>query len=45
MNLDSEDIKHLAEFFTILAEIEQDIIDSGDPNGILNENGWQREDT
>lgn len=44
MNLDHEDIKILAEFFITLAEIEQDIIDSGDPNGILSENGWQRED-
>jgi len=44
MNLDQDDIKTLAQFFIILAEIEQDIIDSGDPNGILSENGWQRED-
>ena len=45
MNLDQEDIKVLVDFFTTLAEIEQVIIDSGDPDGILSENGWQREDT
>lgn len=43
-SFDDDDIAVLVEFFMTLAEIEQDIRDSGDPEGILSENGWAERD-
>lgn len=44
MNLDNTDIEIIADFLSVFIDIEKNIRDSGDPDGILEENGWIRGD-